>query len=145
MDRREQKKQAATHKAALLRKMRESQVGCPAFCLDTNMVAHTQQGRGAQLHIRLCERACQVSARGCYLRSVEQALPACAALTCACVQGVLDTAQDKASDRARADLADSYDDFDMRVEQHWTEKVFWAFACCVHGSKTAHTAAALVA
>ena len=39
------------------------------------------------------------------------------------VQGVLDTKEDRARDKARAELADAYDDFDMRVEQHWTEKV----------------------
>ena len=39
------------------------------------------------------------------------------------MQGVLDTKEDRARDKARAELADAYDDFDMRVEQHWTEKV----------------------
>ena len=39
------------------------------------------------------------------------------------VQGVLDTKEDRARDKARAELADAYDDFDMKVEQHWTEKV----------------------
>ena len=41
----------------------------------------------------------------------------------ALVQGMLDTKEDRARDKARAELADAYDDFDMRVEQHWTEKV----------------------
>lgn len=37
-------------------------------------------------------------------------------------QGVKETQEDRARDRVRADLADSYETFDMRKDSHWTEK-----------------------
>ena len=40
----------------------------------------------------------------------------------ACLQGVKETKEDRALDRARADVADAYDSFDMRMEMHWTDK-----------------------
>ena len=40
-----------------------------------------------------------------------------------------DSKEDKARDKARADLANAYDDFDMKVEQHWTEKASPLLSC----------------
>ena len=37
-------------------------------------------------------------------------------------QGVRETKEDRALDRARADVADAYDSFDMRMEMHWSDK-----------------------
>lgn len=37
-------------------------------------------------------------------------------------QGVTETKEDRQRDRDRRQAADAYDEFDKRVEKHWTEK-----------------------
>ncbi len=37
-------------------------------------------------------------------------------------QGVVETKEDRQRDRDRKHAAETYDDFDKRVEKHWTEK-----------------------
>ena len=43
-------------------------------------------------------------------------------MTVVCVQGLKETREDRAQEQARADLADVYDGFDMRMQQHWSDK-----------------------
>ena len=56
-----------------------------------------------------CIAACQLYARCCVIMSHG-------------LQGVLETREDRQRDRDRADVADAYDSFDMRKDQHWTDK-----------------------
>ncbi len=37
-------------------------------------------------------------------------------------QGIKETKEDRARDKERGRAADAYDDFDKRIEKHWTEK-----------------------
>ena len=38
-------------------------------------------------------------------------------------QGLKETQEDRARDRERIRAAAAFDDFDRRIEKHWTEKV----------------------
>ena len=38
------------------------------------------------------------------------------------LQGIKETKEDRARDKERVRVADAYDDFDKRIEKHWTEK-----------------------
>ncbi len=46
-------------------------------------------------------------------------LPTC----CVPPQGLKETQEDRARDRERIRAAAAFDDFDRRIEKHWTEKV----------------------
>lgn len=39
------------------------------------------------------------------------------------LQGLKETQEDRARDRERIRAAAAFDDFDRRIEKHWTEKV----------------------
>lgn len=83
----------------------------------TGCAGRTQR---TQVRTQICQRSQRGRPRG---QAVARLLGCTLRVhACTLLQGIKETKEDRARDKERNRAADAYDDFDKRVEKHWTEK-----------------------